>query len=172
MSAPFLITYASRTDSTVGVAEAIGRVLAETGLRTDVLPMSAVKNLTFYGSVVAGSAIQGGAWLPEAMQFLRANQASLRSKPFAAFQVCMTLAMRDAENYRQHVSTWMEPVRQIVRPVSEASFAGALELAKVPSLSDRLKFRISVMMGVWKEGDHRDWAAIDKWARTLEKALR
>ena len=30
---------------------------------------------------------------------------------------------------------------------------------------------ISVMMGVWKEGDHRDWKAIQKWSADLKKIL-
>ncbi|NTU64571.1 MAG: flavodoxin, partial [Chloroflexi bacterium] len=34
-----LVTYASCTDSTRGVAEAIGRTLAEGGAQVDVLPM-------------------------------------------------------------------------------------------------------------------------------------
>ena len=39
MSNKILVTYASRTGSTVGVAEAIGKTLAESGLQVDVRPM-------------------------------------------------------------------------------------------------------------------------------------
>jgi hypothetical protein len=42
---------------------------------------------------------------------------------------------------------------------SEGLFAGALDIRKIPSFGDRLKFRISVLLGVWSEGDHRDWNA-------------
>ena len=118
-------------------------------------------------AVVAGSAINGGAWLPEAMQFVKAHQAELRQKPFAAFLVCMTLSMKNGEQYRSHVSTWLEPVREMVKLVSEGLFAGALDIRKIPSFSDRLKFRLSVLFGVWKEGDHRDWNAIRGWAENL-----
>jgi menaquinone-dependent protoporphyrinogen oxidase len=168
----YLVTYASRMDSTAGVAEAIGRTMAECGLRVDVLPVNSVKDLAAYHAVVAGSAIQGGAWLPEAMQFLRENQTLLRGRPFAAFQVCMTLAMPSAEKYRDHVAAWMQPVRALVPPLSEGLFAGALDLKKIPGFGDRLKFRISVLLGVWKEGDHRDWPAIEAWARSLPGVLK
>jgi hypothetical protein len=62
-------------------------------------------------------------------------------------------------------------VRALVRPVSEGLFAGSLDLSKIPSFGDRLKFRISVATGLWKEGDHRDWSAIRTWAASLKPVL-
>jgi len=50
-------------------------------------------------------------------------------------------------------------------------FAGVLDISKVPSLSERLKFRLSVVMGVWTEGDQRDWEAIREWAAGLRSRL-
>jgi hypothetical protein len=46
-----------------------------------------------------------------------------------------------------------------------------LDISKIPSFSDRLKFRLSVLFGAWKEGDHRDWDAIGEWARELKPLL-
>ncbi len=166
-----LVTYASRFGSTAGVAEAIGKTLSEHGAQVDVLPMKSVTDLSPYQAVVAGSAINGGVWLPEAMQFMQMHQAKLRNKPFAAFLVCMTLTMKKGEQYRSNVSTWLDPVRALVRPVSEGLFAGALDISKIPSFSDRLKFRMSVLFGVWKEGDHRDWKEIKNWAESLVPLL-
>ncbi len=171
MTNKILVTYASRTGATAGVAEAIGKTLAESGAPVEVLPMREVKDLASYRAVVAGSAIQGSAWLPEAMQFIQTNRLALAQKPFASFLVCMTLAMPNAANYREHVATWMAPVRAVVRPVSEGLFAGALDIRKVPSPGDRLKFRLSVAFGVWSEGDHRDWDAIRAWAENLAPRL-
>lgn len=170
MSNKILVTYASRTGSTAGVAEAIGSVLAESGAQIDVLPMQEVQALTPYRAVVAGSAIQDGQWLPEAMQFVRTHQAALAQKPFAAFLVCMTLAMKN-ESYHRAVVDWLEPVRALVTPVSEGLFAGALDLDKVPSFRKRLMFRVSIATGVWSAGDHRDWDAIRAWAGELAAQL-
>jgi menaquinone-dependent protoporphyrinogen oxidase len=171
MSNKILVTYASRTGSTIGVAEAIGKTLAEGGAQVDVLPMQEVRELSPYSAVVAGSAIQSKQWLPEAMQFIQAHRGELASKPFAAFLVCMTLAMRNGESYRPFVSGFLAPVRALVKPVSEGLFAGTLDIRKVPSFGDRLKFRLSVLFGVWSEGDHRDWSAIQEWASRLRTQL-
>ena len=87
------------------------KTLVESGAQVDVLPMREVKDLSAYDAVVAGSGINAGVWLPEAMEFMRAHQAELKQKPFAAFLVCMTLSMKNGEGYRSHVSTWLDPVR-------------------------------------------------------------
>ena len=166
-----LVTYASRAGSTRGVAEAIGKTLAECGEQVDVLRMQDVKDLAPYRAVVAGSAIQGRQWLPEAMEFMQTHRATLIRKPFAAFLVCMTLAMPNADKYRAHVAGFLQPVRALVKPVSEGIFAGTLDIGKIPSFSDRLKFRLSVLFGVWAEGDHRDWNAIRAWAESIHPLL-
>ena len=171
MSNKILVAYASRAGSTAGVAEAIGVTLAESGAQVEVRLMEDVKDLAPYRAVVAGSAIHGGKWLPEAMQFMRTHRAALAQKPFAAFLVCMTLAMPGADKYRENVADWLEPVRAQVRPVSEGLFAGALDFSKIPSFGDRLKFRLSVAFGVWSEGDHRDWNAIRAWAESIRPLL-
>lgn len=166
MQKKILVTYASRTGSTAGVAEAIGKTLTESGAEVEVRPMQAVQDLRRYDAVVAGSAIQEGKWLPEAMQFIRLHQAMLNRKPFAAFLVCMTMAMKSVEA-RKGVRDWMQPVRALVRPVDEGYFAGVLHIKDVPSFRQRLLFRLSVASGVWSEGDHRDWNAIHNWADAL-----
>ena len=170
MNGKILVTYSSRTGSTAGVAQAIGQTLVESGAQVEVLPMQEITDLSPYRAVVAGSAIQGGKWLPEAMQFIQTHQATLTRMPCALFTVCMTLAMGNGK-YRQEVTNWMEPVRILVHPVSEGLFAGALDISQLPFFSDRLKFRLSVAMGVWSEGDHRDWEAIRQWAAGLRPLL-
>jgi menaquinone-dependent protoporphyrinogen oxidase len=171
MNKKILVTYASRTGWVVGVAEAVAKMLVENGTSVDVLPMRDVKDLSVYDAVVAGSAIRNKQWLPEAMEFTRLHQGELRRKPFAAFLVCMTLAMPNGETYRSHISTWLDPVRDLANPVSVGLFAGGLDINKIESFKDRLMFRISVMFGVWKEGDHRDWNAIRTWAGQLKPVL-
>lgn len=163
MDGKVLVAYASRTGYTAGVAERIASTLVAGGLVVDVLPVREVRDASAYQAYVVGSAIQGSAWLPEAIQFLRKNQTVLTQRPVVIFQVCMTLAMRDGDRFQSYVSTFMNPVRVLIHPIAEASFAGGLDIQKVPSLADRIKFKLSVIMGVWREGDHRDWKAIDAW---------
>lgn len=170
MSNKILVTYASRTGSTTGVAEAIGQTLAESGVEVEVRPMEEVTDLTPYQAVVVGSAIQDKQWLPEAMQFLQTHQATLAQKPVATFLVCMTLAISNGK-YRAQVADFMQPVRSLAKPVSEGLFAGVLDISKVPSFRERLMFRLSVIFRVWSEGDHRDWDAIRAWADSIRPLL-
>ena len=143
MTKRILVTYASQTGFTQGVAELIGETIADENLKVDVLPMKDVKDVSEYQMVVAGSGIQAGEWLPEAMEFIRKNRTELTRKPFAAFLVCMTLTMKDGDKYRSHVKEWMQPVKALIPTISENMFAGGLDIKKIPSFSDRMKFRLS-----------------------------
>lgn len=166
MSNKILVTYASRTGATAGVAEAIGAALAKRGADVDVRPMAEVSDLAPYQAVIVGSAIRHKEWLPEAMDWLQTHRAQLARKACAAFLVCITMAAKN-ETYHQGVRAWMAPARALLNPVREGYFAGTLDLAKVPNWRQRLGFRASVMLGVWSEGDHRDWDAIRAWANDL-----
>jgi menaquinone-dependent protoporphyrinogen oxidase len=173
MNAKILVTYASRSGSTAGVAEAIGKTLAaETGALVDVRPVSEVTDLSPYQAVVAGSAIQGQKWLPEALAFLKKHRAELAQRPFAAFQVCITLSMKGGEQYRAGVAAWMDPVRSLVQPISAGLFAGSLDFSKMPLTFNTLMMRIPVLMKMWQVGDHRDWDAIHTWSLSLAKQLQ
>jgi menaquinone-dependent protoporphyrinogen oxidase len=172
MSNKILITYASRTGSTAQIAEAIGKTLSEGGAQVDVLPMNAIKDLSAYRAVVAGSAIRGSKWLPEAMQFVQTHRSTLARKPFAMFTVCITLAMKNAENYRTGVAGWVAPVRALVKPLDEGYFAGMLDFSKLPVNWDTLMLRLTVALGIFPQGDHRDWNAIRSWAKGLSSTLK
>lgn len=164
-----LVTYATRSGSTAGVADAIGQALTDNGHPVEVLPVQDVQDLSPYRAVIAGSAIYMDGWLPEAMKFLKRHQAELAQKPFAAFLVCIALAVqgdsrrakaqRDAEGY-------MKPVRKLVPPISEGLFAGELDLGKQP-LIYRVIFRPIMWYRNLKQGDYRDWDAIRSWADDL-----
>lgn len=171
MTKKILVTYASQTGSTAKVVEEIGKVLRSDAVEVDVLPMKTVLNLSQYSAVVAGSAIHGQKWLPEAMRFLSTHQAELNRKPFAAFMVCITLSMPGANQYLGGLKEWMAPVRQIAQPLSEGYFAGGLDFSKLPFSFNVLMMRLVVLMGIWKTGSHVDLDAVRTWAKTLQNAL-
>jgi menaquinone-dependent protoporphyrinogen oxidase len=170
MTGTILVTYATRTGSTKGVAETIARALNEKGAAVELRPVAEVTDLAPYRAVVAGSAVQASSWLPEALDFVRAHRTTLEQKPFAAFLVCMTMAMRN-NTAREQVPTFMQPVRDIVPPDSEGYFAGILDIDKVPYRQARWGFRVSTLFGVWKQGDHRDWKQIRAWAESIHPLL-
>lgn len=172
MSERILVTYASCTGSTIGVAEAIGKGLKSMDSVVDVRPMSEVRDVRGYDAVVVGSAVQGSKCLPEAVEFIQAHRKELLKKPFAAFCVCMTMALLDEDKIEKAaVEKFLAPVRALVPTVSEGYFAGALDIDSMPGFWTRFAFRLSTLLGIWQEGDHRDWEAIDAWAHDLKHRL-
>jgi menaquinone-dependent protoporphyrinogen oxidase len=166
MPKKILVAYASKAGSTGGVAEAIGKTLADNGTEIEVRLMQDVKDLAPYAAVVVGSAIRAGKLLREAVQFVQTHQAVLARKPFAAFIVCMTLAQPSAEA-SQKAAAYLEPMRALVKPASEGLFAGTMDYSKL-SLVDGLLFRA---VGGDHPGDYRDWNAIRAWAESLKPVL-
>jgi len=169
-----LVTFASRSGSTVGIAEAVGETLRQQGIAVDVRPMSDVEDVAAYQAIVLGSAIRQEKWLPEAMQFIQTHQVDLEHKPVATFLVCMALATDNATRYErglQSAKEWMRPVRELIHPLSEGYFAGALNLGKIKELHFRIVLSTLVMLGLFPKGDHRDWDAIEQWADGLPEQL-
>jgi menaquinone-dependent protoporphyrinogen oxidase len=60
MDIQVLVAYATKYGATAEIAEKIGQVLHQAGLRTDVLPADRVSDLTPYNAVVLGSAVYVG----------------------------------------------------------------------------------------------------------------
>ncbi len=169
MDGRILVAYASQHGSTSGVADALGKQLAAGGVTVDVRQAEDVADLSPYRAVVVGSAIHGGKWLPEAMEFVQANQGKLRQMPTAIFLVCGTLASSTSP-YRSQVADWLEPARSLVRPVAEGLFAGAL-LFKNYRLVEGLGMRAFAASIKVAEGDYRDWDAIRAWADSIRPLL-
>ena len=57
MSTKVLVAYATKYSATAEIAEKIGQVLRQAGLRTDVLPADRVSDVSSYQAVVLGSAV-------------------------------------------------------------------------------------------------------------------
>ncbi|MCL4255241.1 MAG: flavodoxin [Anaerolineae bacterium] len=168
-----LIAYASRAGSTASIAHAIGKTLTDCGILVDVYPMQDIHDISPYRAVIAGSAVQKSKWLPEAMHFMKQHQTELAQKPFATFLVCLALAVKDPQRQIQaqkQASNWLQPVRDLVTPLSEGMFAGVLDLSKIP-IGYRILFRMVIALGFFAEGDYRDWDAIAQWATTLPEKL-
>ena len=57
-----LVTYATKYGATAEIAEKIGQVLREADMRTDVLSVDRVSDVSPYKAVVLGSAVYIGRW--------------------------------------------------------------------------------------------------------------
>jgi menaquinone-dependent protoporphyrinogen oxidase len=164
-----LVAYATRAGSTVGAAETIAESLRVAGNTVDLRPVKDVAAVNNYDTVVIGSAVHMGTWLPEAVNFVKRNRAALAQVPTAFFTVHM-LNLGDSEESRQARLKYTAPVRALVTPKEETFFAGEMDYAKL-SFSDGIIARIVGKLTGSKEEDRRDWAVIRSWAAGLPQKL-
>lgn len=167
MSGRVLVGYATRTGSTTGVATAIGEELAARGFAVDVKPLKEQPDLSGYDAIILGSAVNGAAWLPEAVQFAERNAATLKAIPTSIFSVHIMNLGTDEKAARKRAG-YTSAVHKTLSPVAEAFFAGKGPDASDTSLIARWAFKA---FGGGGEGDCRDWDAIKQWARQLDLGL-
>ncbi len=160
MSKRVLVGYATRTGSTAGVAEEIGRTLGKRGFAVDVKPLEEHPSPEGYDACVLGSAINGARWLPEATSWLESNAQTVRNMPFAAFCVHSMNGGTNQKQTRKRVA-YLDTVRAVVKPGAEGYFLGKGPTTEDTSRLARWAFKA---FGGTAEGDARDWDAIRAWA--------
>ena len=169
MGIRILVACASAFGSTGRVAEAIAATLRDAETVVEVRYVLDVADLGAYDAVVVGSAIYNGAWLPEAIYFVRTFAPVLSTMPVAYFAVSMTMKEDTPEN-RCRVLAYLASVRQAapaVRPLDIGLFGGRLRYRNLPLL-DRLIFWLMARL---PGGDYRNWAAVRRWAARIKPLL-
>jgi menaquinone-dependent protoporphyrinogen oxidase len=161
-SKKILIVYASKCGSTGEVAQAIAQTFAQRGLTTDVKLAKNVTTLDGYKAVLVGSATRMGSWLPDALDFVKTNQAHLKSIPTAYFTVHM-LNTDDSEASIRAREAYTAPARAILAPQAEVFFMGKIDPKRL-SLFDRLITEMVKKSTNTPIGDYRDWDKIRAWA--------
>jgi menaquinone-dependent protoporphyrinogen oxidase len=163
-----LVAYATRTGSTAEIAEAIGKILQHGGFTVDVKRIEDIREIIEYAAVVIGSPIYARTWCSEAIEFVRTYRHALSKIPVAYFTSGITLGMADTPNIRRNLDTYLVPLQDEVyevEPVSVEHFAGVLDFKKMPIVY-RLLWPLTSGRKV-KQGDYRNWHAIQTWAASL-----
>jgi len=168
MDIQVLVAYATKYGATAEIAEKIGQVLRQAGLRTDVLPVNRVSDLTPYKAVVLGSALYIGQWRKEAATFLRANEKALAERPVWLFSSGPT-GEGDPVALTQgwHFPKSLQPIADRIRPRGITVFHGALDMKRLNPIE---KWAINNVKAPF--GDFRDWEAITSWAAAIADALK
>jgi menaquinone-dependent protoporphyrinogen oxidase len=161
MTDRILVAYASKLGSTGEVAQAIGEQLTARGFVADVMRVGDVPDVAPYGSLLLGSAVRMGRWLPEAVDFLEQKAGPFAGKSVSYFTVCMTM-QEDTPANRARAQAITGPVRAIREPAAEAFFAGRMDFSKL-SLLEQTILRAKKS----PEGDFRDWDTIRAWGQQI-----
>jgi menaquinone-dependent protoporphyrinogen oxidase len=158
-----LVGYASKHGSTHEIAEFIAARLRESGLAVETLRMASLSPEQPYDAAVLGSGIYYGSWLGDAVEFVRHNQAELGRRPVWLFSSGPLGAhVEDAEEQPKDIAS----LREAIHPRGHEVFFGALDRSRL-SFPERM-----IVKGVRApEGDFRDWARIEDWARGIAGEL-
>ena len=151
-----LIAYASKHGSTAEIAERIAATIRGEGHDVQALRASAVRDVTGFGAVVAGSAVYMGHWMKDATEFIGRQRSELGSRPlwlFSSGPVGPRALPEAAEIaiYRKQFDV-----------KDHRTFDGALDKKEL-SLSERMMIRAVKA----PYGDYRKWEDIDAWAMAI-----
>jgi menaquinone-dependent protoporphyrinogen IX oxidase len=111
-----LVAYATLNGTAESLAYAIGQQLEQAGLPTETHPADDVITLRGYHSVILGSEIWQGDWLPGAREFLDSFQDALRERSVWLFS-----SQVEAARYRAYPAALASLV-DYVRPLGTAVF--------------------------------------------------
>lgn len=165
MQKTFLVAYAGKYGSTQAIAETIGGIIRGHGIGVDVLPCGGVRTLSNYDAVMIGSAVRFGAWMKEAVDFVKTNHQELAALPAAIFSVHI-LNRGDQEEHRAARAAYTAPIHSLITARAEAFFPGVIDMDKL-SLSEKIISR-AVKTSI---GDFRDWEQIRLWGEATYRLL-
>jgi menaquinone-dependent protoporphyrinogen oxidase len=169
MENDILVAYVSKHGATAEIAEKIGQVLRQSGLKTEVSPADRVGGLASYKAVVFGSAVYFGVWRRKAVAFLNAGEKQLASLPVWLFFTGPT-GKGDPKAQAmggQSIPESRRPLVDRIRPRDIAFFHGKIDDARLNFLERWAVKKVKAPLG-----DFRDWEAVTSWASTIVDALK
>lgn len=158
-----LVAAASKHQSTMGIAEAIGAELSTMGYDVDVARVDGSMGVDRYDAVILGSAVYMGRWLPEATVFADRNMRTLREKLVWLFS--------------SGPLGWDDPIPKD-EPAGAAALAAEMGarghqifVGKLDKQDLGFVERLATRAVKAPEGDFRDWQAIRAWAHEIGMSL-
>ena len=180
------IVYGSRHGGTRGIAERIGQVLQADGIDVTIASAGTATLADDADAFVVGSGVYMGSWLDEPLAFLAGNQDILATHPvwlFSSGPLPGSTKEKPAEDPVENAlgpsdgpgsggRKRVEALASATRARDHRVFLGAFDPKDPPkAFSERLVRMMPAAKGMLPEGDFRDWAAIEAWAREIGHAL-
>ena len=157
-----LVTVASRHGGTREIGARIAAELEARGLAVDVVDPDDVASIDGFDAVVLGSAVYSGHWLPSARQFAARFETELTGRPVWLLSSGLATAPAAAANSPAETQAML--VATGAR--GHRAFGGRLDVSTLD-----VDERAIVAGAQGKEGDHRDMAAVARWADQIADAL-
>jgi len=152
-----LVAYATRHESTRGIAAAIAEVLTGTGIAVRFEALDSVGDLRAFRAAIIGCTVFAGEWMPGAHAFLAAHERQLESMPVWLF------ASGPQEPLPEGTTVEVPPaligVIERIGPRDVALFAGTLQPHHLGA-----GLRILARLARSSFTEHRDWTAVERWA--------
>lgn len=164
MSNEVLVAYATRHESTRGIAAAIAEVLEGAGVATRLEAARNVGDLRAYRAAITGTSVFGGDWMPGALAFLTSHAKALEAMPVWLFAAGPEEPL-PAEGPID-VSPELVAVIERIGPRDIALFAGSLQPHHIGA-----GLRILSKLSRRSFTEHRDWAAVERWAAHIAEEL-
>jgi menaquinone-dependent protoporphyrinogen oxidase len=164
MSNEVLVAYATRHESTRGIAAAIAEVLEGAGVAARLEPIDAVGDLRAYRAAVIGCSVFEGEWMPGAQAFLAAHERQLESMPVWLFASGPVEPL--PADHVVDVPPELVAVIERIGPRDVALFAGSLQPHHIGA-----GLRILAKLSRRSFTEHRDWAAVERWAAHVAEEL-
>lgn len=157
-----LVTVASRHGATAEIGSAIAKVLMADGHTVDEIAPDKVTDVSGYGAVVLGSAVYTAHWLPAARELATRCAEDLRHRPVWVFSSGLATQPAASANSPHELLALMNDIGAL----GHRSFAGRLQRSELAFAE-----RALIAGARAKEGDHRDFRAVEAWAGQIVQHL-
>lgn len=169
-----LLAYATRKGSTKDTIEKIGKRLAEKDFEITVADCDEVQDAGEYDGIIIGSGIYKGMWLPAAETFLRRFNEELKTKPLAAFILCIRILEPDGY---EHVMREYMPMHLLekLNIIGLEAFAGQLIASEIEwheRWTLAIRYDGAVDPNQTFDEDYREWDKIYTWVDEIAEKFR
>jgi menaquinone-dependent protoporphyrinogen oxidase len=157
-TAPVLVAYATKHESTAEIAERIATAMRDAGHPAEARPAAEVDDLSGYGAVVLGSAVYANHWRREARTFARRHEHAMQEMPVWLFSTGPFGAPEERPTApTPHVAA---KLAKHLGAREHVMFGG-----RVPQDPANFVERAMLKNTPPDKRDARDWEAIEAWAR-------
>ena len=161
-----LVVYGTKSGCTAGIAEQIGKTLAEQGVSVDVVEAGEAPDPDGYDAAIVGSGVRAGTWHAPVRSWVSDHAEALKSMPVAFYTCGLTIAQGDekADEVRGYTDALIKETG--VEPIDIGLFAGWFE-------PEHFSFVERGVLKLMKSptGDFRDMGAVAAWAQSVAPRL-